>query len=247
MQLTASMFSDPSLRPQLQQYYENKKAAVIESIRAQEGQRPTGDIKFTTPDGVTHTGTIISFTADKAEKAFVSFDKWMEIQEQIYTSNERQLEMAQKNLDRLEKENPDSSSHVRTTFSSDGVLLAYINADGSLAMSNGSDRYLRSISEKADELGLSGQRRVDYLSREINNTLSRHYADLDMTTYNDLDIPTKREFADMWYTNFDIDQHYKDAMAEARASYDSAKEWYDQWQANLKDMQAFLLDLQEAA
>jgi hypothetical protein len=184
-------------------------------------------------------------TAEKAEKAFVPFDKWLEITRKIYESQERMYEMAQKNLASLEAQNPDTPSGVRSTFSHNGVLLAYINKDGTVAMPNDSDKYLNRVVDKADKLGLTGQARTDYLHREIQAELSKHFKNLDVAAYTEATSPTKREFADMWHTDFDIDQVYKDALKEARASFESAKQWHDQMQANLKKMQDFLLSLQE--
>jgi hypothetical protein len=249
MQLTAAIFSDPTMRPQLQQYYESKKTALIDSLKAREADpsfESKVDAEIKMPDGTIGTVSGNLMTAEMAEKSLVSFDKWVEMQERIYSFNEQRLEIAQKNLERLEKENPDSSSNVRTTFSSEGALLAYINADGSLVTHSGAD-FLQSIAKKANDLGLSGQSRVDYLSQEIQKELSQKFSDLGVTSYNDATSPSKREFADMWYPHFDADQNYSDAMKEAKASLDSVKVWQDQWQKNLNEMRDFLLSLQDAA
>lgn len=246
MQIAVSMFSDPTQRAGLQQYYENLKSETIASLKTRENEEPQ-EVKFTTPDGEISTGTTIPISAEKMEASFVPFDKWLEITQQIYESQQKMYDMAQKSLDMLETQNPDSPSGVQSTFSHDGVLLAYINKDGSIATSNGAEKYVQSVIDKANDLGLTGQSRADYLHREVQAALSEHFKDMDVAAYNEQTSPTKREFADMFYTNFDIDQHYKDALAEAKASFESAKQWHGQVQTNYKKMQDFLLSFQETA
>lgn len=244
------MFSDPTMRPQLEQYYEHKKAQAIDTLKAREADPDfqatvTGEIKM--PDGTIAAVNGRAMTSEMAEKMFVPFDQWIETMGRIYEMHEKMYDIAQMRMDMLEQQNPDSPSGVRSTFSHDGVLLAYINKDGTTAMSNGSDKYLRRVVDKADELGLSGQARVDYLHREFEAALSKHFDELDVAGYTEATSPTKREFADMWYTDFDIDQVYKDALKEAIASLEGAKQWHDQWQKNIYEMQSFLIGLQEAA
>jgi hypothetical protein len=240
VQLNASIFSNPAMRPQLEQYYEHQKAearAIFEA-RDREGYQ---DIELSLPDGQTATFTPLRLTAD----ALVSFDEWMNIQQTIHASSERHLEMAQKNLERLAAHDPDTSSNVRTVVTSGDNILGYVNADGTMVThSNG--ECLQVIANKANDLGLQGQKRIDYMTREINRSLSQMKGDFNIIQYDESNSPTKREFAAAWYPNFDVDQHYLDAMAEARASYNSALEWSSQRQANLDKMQAFFLTMQEA-
>lgn len=263
MQLSASLFSDPTARPALEKYYENKKTEIINTLKAREADpsfQATMNANITMPDGTTKTLTVINrMTAEMAEKSLVSFDEWMSIMADTYESSSRTMEMAQKRLDMLKAESPESSSNVRSTFSANGQLLAYINADGSLVTSNigpahGSgesstplERRLQGISQQADALGLSGQSRIDFLNREVKEALSQAFGGVNMTTYGSATSPSKKDFAKMWSANFDVTQVYNDALADAQASYDSAKSWHQQWQKNLNDMHSYLLSLQEAS
>ncbi|MEW9524415.1 hypothetical protein MRBLRH8O_002237 [Agrobacterium radiobacter] len=106
---------------------------------------------------------------------------------------------------------------------------------------------LQTVLQQADAMRLSGQSRIDYLNREVKNVLPHERGDVTMTSYDSGASPTKREFGKAWYTTFDVDQVYTDALADARTSYDSAKVLHDQWQENLRKMQSFLLGLQETS
>ncbi len=247
MQITAASFSDPTLRPQLQAYYDSKKAAAIEAFRARENE-PLPEATLTMPGGGTQTVQPIQFTAGMVEKMLVPFDKWAEFQAQSFDNGgfgPKSLEMAQNQLDQVKQNHPDTSSDVRKTFASNGTLLAYINADGTIATANGSEKFLNPIIEQAEKLGLTGEQRIAYLGSAIEKTLGAAVGDLQVSTYSNATSPTKREFADMWYQDFDIDQHYADSLASAQETYDSAKQWYDQWQSNMNDMRNFILNLQE--
>lgn len=247
MQISASTFSDPAMRPHLQLYYENKKAVAVEAWKARENE-PSGDVKIKTGDGQHHTVKMIPITAEQMEKAIVSFDKWLEFQAEFFNHpmhGPEGLQRAQERLALLEQNNPDSDSNVRATFAGKEQLFAYITSDGGLVTSNGAD-YLQKIAQKADEMGLRGQSRIDYLSREIRNVLAKQHTDLTVTIYNDVTSPTKREFADMWYVNFDVDKHYRDAMREAENHLMTINAWHQQWQKNMHEIQSFLLSLQEA-
>lgn len=249
MHISASTFTDPTMRPKLQAFYENKKAAAIEQIRARENE-PLHEGKIKMPDGSEQTLTPIRFTAEMAEKMFASFDQWADFQAKSFDNGgfgPKRLEMAQKQLDSLQENHPDTKSNVRTTFSNDGALLAYINADGSVVTHGGSQKLIDPILDKANALGLSGQSRVNYLQTEIEKAMAGKYPKLDVTHYSDKDMPTKREFADMWYPDHDVDQHYNSALREARAAMESARAWHDQWQKNMNEMRDFLLTLQESA
>ena len=246
MEITASILTDPTMRDELQQYYESKKAKAIESWKTREPF--VGEVKMLNEDGSYETATLIPI--EKLKLSFASFDEWLNFQVESFDNSgfgPKSMEMAEKMLSHVQKETPDSSSNVRSTFSNDGVLLAYVNTDGSILTTNGSERILNPIIEKANDLGLSGQERVNYLSREAKAALSKNYKGLNVVTYNNSNIPTKREFADIWYDNFDIDQNYRDMMTQAQEQYDSVNEWFQQWQKNMNEMRDYLLTLQEAA
>lgn len=263
MQTGTSLFSDPTQRAGLESYYENMKTDLIDSLKAREAD-PAFQSSFTAkiqmPDGTSKEVTANLITAEMAEKSLVPFDVWVDIMQQTHDSQTRMFEMAQKRLDMLTAESPDSSSHVRTTFSANGQLLAYINADGTLVTSNIGPKHgdtttvhtqlelkLHSIVEQANAMNLSGQRRIDYLNKAVKNTLSQEFNNLNTTTYDSTTSPTKRAFSQMWHKNFNIDQVYNDALADAQASYNDAKAWHDQMQSNLDKINAYLLSLQEVA
>lgn len=260
MQFSTAIFMDSNARPALEQFYEKKKTDVLDTLKAREADpsfKSSFEAQIKMPDGTTKTLTGYVFTSEMAEKSFVSFDEWLEITAQTYESGNRMMEMAQKRLDALQTESPDTSSGVRSTFSSDGQLLAYINADGSLVTSNIGPKHdekvlntpielrLQSIVQQADAMGLTGQNRINYLNREIKSALSKEFGTVDVTSYSESTSPSKREFSRMWHHNFDVDQVYNDALADAQASYASAKSWHDQWQSDMNEMRSYILSLQE--
>lgn len=263
MQTGTSLFSDPTQRAGLQSYYENMKTDLINTLKAREAD-PNFQSSFTAkiqmPDGTSKEVTGNLFTAEMAKKSLVSFDEWVSTMEQIHASQTRMFEVAKNRLDMLMAESPDSSSHVRTTFSANGQLLAYINADGALVTSNIGPKHgdtttihtrleqkLHQITQQADAMNLIGQRRIEYLNREVKNVLSQDFNNLNTTVYDSTTSPTKRAFSKMWHTQFNIDQVYNDALAEAQDSYNNAKAWHDQQQNNLNKINAYLLSLQEVA
>jgi len=246
MQFDASTFSDPAMRPQLEQYYEAKKAALIASLEERGDTQPQ-QLTFKLPDGTEQTATAIPMNAEFVEKALVSFDKWLEFQAESFEMfGPDSLGMAEQQMDRMQANHPDSSSGVRSTFSSDGKLLAYVTADGGLATSNGAD-YLQTLAQKANELGLGGQERIDFLNTEIEKALSSKHPDLDIATYDGSNMPSKREFAAMWQPGFNVDQHYAEGLAEAEAQMESAMSWHRNWERNMGEIRSFLLSMQEAA
>lgn len=247
MQITAATFADPAMRQYLQTYYENQKAEAVASWKARD---PIPDnAEFRLPDGSVLIGKAVEISAEQMEKAIVPFDQWLDFQIDRFTNpglGPKRLEMAQQQLDFVQANGPDSSSNVRTTFSSKGVLLAALYADGTTMTSNGSAQILTPILDRANDLELTGQKRTDYLTREIQVALSKRHRDLNVTSYPDNTIPTKREFGQLWHPNFDIDDHHASAIAEAQASYEDAYAWYQQSQTNLDQMRDFLLKMQEA-
>lgn len=58
MQLSASLFSDPTARPALEKYYENKKTEIINTLKAREADpsfQATMNANITMPDGTMKT------------------------------------------------------------------------------------------------------------------------------------------------------------------------------------------------
>ncbi|HEV7293019.1 MAG TPA: hypothetical protein VGN79_11930 [Devosia sp.] len=244
MQISASTFSDPARRVQLQQYYDDKKAALYETLKARESQQVPSDVVFKTPDGKTVTGQYIPISAEKMVDSMVSFDKWLELQASMFDNPV--VGRAQEQLNRLQANNPDTSSGVRSTFSSEGKLLAYINEDGTAVLSQEAHGMLQPVLDKAGRLGLQGEQRMAYLNQEIGKALSGKYPDLQTARYDSSTSPTKRTFAQMWNPSHDVGQHYQDAMAEALDHYDSMSKWHQQWRANMNEINTYLLGLQEA-
>lgn len=246
----SSIFSNPLNRAGLEKYYETMKADAIASAKAREADpafQENLSKEFKGPDGQTHTFSGNLFTAELMEKSFVPFDKWLDLTQRMYDSQQRMHEATQKSLDFLTAQTPDSPSGVHSTFSHDGVLLAYVNKDGSFTMSNSAHMHLNAISAQAENLNLTGQARAEYLHKAISEALSKNYNGLEVTEYTPQTSPTKREFAQLWYKDFDIDQAHTDAIAEAKKSLESMQQWQTQMQSNFKKMQDFLLSNQEAA
>lgn len=245
MDVTAATFTDPAMRPQLEAYYDNKKAELLEALKAR-GPMPE-EVKFTTSDGETHIAKALNISPEKMVNSLVSFDKWLEFQASSERLPQQSLDIAQKRLDNLTENGPDTSSHVRTTFSDKGVMLAYINDDGTFVTSNAAAPRLQALAKKADDMGLSGQSRLDYLNRAFKDALAEDHKGLQVANYTSATAPTKREFAQAWYPNYDADRQYQDTLADAKASLDDAKAWHQQWQNNMNDIRNFLLGLQQAA
>jgi hypothetical protein len=249
MQISASTFSDPAMRAQLQQYYEDKKAALYESLNARSSQQVPDEVTLKTRDGKEITGQIISISAEKMIDSLVSFDKWLEMNARMFDNpvmGPKAMERAQEQLSQLEANNPDTSSGVRSSFASEGQLLASINEDGTIRLSQAVHGLLQPVLDKANRQGLGGEQRKAYLNEEFGKVLSGKYPELQTARYDANTSPSKRAFAQMWYPNHNVDQHYQDVMVAARAHYDSTSKWHQQWQANMNEISTYLLGLQEA-
>lgn len=104
MQITASTFTDPLLRPQLETYYENKKNELYESLKARDLSALPSEVKFTDAEGVEHTGQRIHISAEKMRDALVPFDKWLEFQSENYTTQTSMMTHAEDHIKRLQRE-----------------------------------------------------------------------------------------------------------------------------------------------
>ncbi|MBR0556565.1 hypothetical protein J5J10_12830 [Ciceribacter sp. L1K23] len=243
MQLTASMLTDPAMRSQLEAFYENKKNETLDALRQRESEFPDGfaGATITMPDGETRTLGPNLFTAEMAEKSFVSFDQWISFMAERFDDTSTSLAQAQKRVADVEAMNPDNSSAVRATFSKEGTLYAYINEDGTLVTSNGTEPYLEGLEEEARRNGLSGEALVDHLAARVKAILEERFPELGVERFDAETAPTIREFAQSWYHGYDADEIYQDALADATAHLDSVKAWHEQWQANLYEIQGFLM------
>ncbi len=247
MQITASTFADPTLRPQLEKYYESKKAALLESWKSRDDAALPSEVKYKDSDGNYQTAHVIQMTPEKLQASLASFDDWLSVQQRIADTSTVELAHAQTMLESSQKLSPDDPSGVRTVFSSKGALQAYVNADGTAVSTNAAGKYVSRIIEAANKLGLTGQDRIDYLNTEIKSALDLHYGKTDVTTYTASNSPTRRNFANAWYKNYDIDKNYNDIKESAQQHYDSMSAWNQQWQSNLNEISSYLLRLQEAA
>ncbi|RYG61583.1 MAG: hypothetical protein EON60_03020, partial [Alphaproteobacteria bacterium] len=83
MALTAASFSDPTLRDDLQTYYDKMKGDAIASLRAR-GDIPAGPVKMRNADGTTRDVELLPISVETMENALVSFDKWLELQSDMF-------------------------------------------------------------------------------------------------------------------------------------------------------------------
>lgn len=244
MTFSTSSLTDPTLRSQLQSVYENKKAAAVEAWE-ERPEQPT-QATMTLADGSTETLTAITISADQISKAFVDFDTWLETMVQTGESTANSVADATDRLAEVEAMNPANSAGIAATFSQDGVLYAYIREDGTLVTSNGSEELLAGLSEDAEASGLSGEMLADYLTGKVTERLAAAYPYLEVETFDSETSPTIGEFANRWSDGFDADGVYADALADAQARLDEARDRADRWQANLYEIQGFLMQAQSA-
>lgn len=238
------MYSDPAMRPYLEKYYEKAYAPMRERIAAMRDS-DYEPVTVTGPDGSTAT----ELSADQYERMIPGFDKWLELQQQFSPFDFEQqqaamLEHAKQSVATLEARSPDSPSDVRVVFSNGDQILGYMDEAGGVASHSGGHA-LQSVVQKANELGLRGQAREDYITREGTTALSGQYPNLTVNHYSDETAPTRREFSQKWYPNHDIDQNYATALADAREHLSQQQSQYDRMQSNMRDMQTFLLGLME--
>lgn len=216
IQISSATFSDPDMRPQLQAYYESKKTDLNEFIKGQKVE-------------------------------VIPFSKWLEFSAQSFQENDSgplSIQAAQQNIENAKQNSPDSSSHVEVTFSDNETLLAYIDSNGGLVTHSSSGLDTHELTTKADTLGLSGEKRIDYLGREIEASLISRHQNLKVTTYDDKNIPSKREFSKMWYPTHDVDTSYRNNMSEALEMLQKAQASHFQFHRNINDIQEFILNLQ---
>lgn len=248
MQITGATFTDPAFRPQLQQYYESKKAAAIESLRSRDAGASPKEISYTDADGKTHTAVAAPVSAEKMIGALASFEQWLDISAKMYGEGgwaSRLNKMPTE--EQMIGPHPDSRSDVRTAFSHNGELLAYITKDGGVANIRGGDRYTDKAIQSANEKGLLGQARVDYLAREIQAAFLKKYPNLQTDNYKGSTAPTYREFAESWYDNYNIDEDYRSRVASAKEQAESFRVQQKQMQDHLREIETYLLSFQEAA
>ena len=242
-EFSEEMYSDPAMRPYLEQYYNKSYAPIRERIAAMRERDDPATI--TTADGTVAQ----ELSADQYEKMIPSFDKWLEVQQLVSAfdfedQTAQMLEHAKQSVTTLENRSPDTKSDVRVIFSNGDQILGYMDKNGGIASHSGASA-LQAVSSMANELGLSGQAREDYIVREGSKALSQQYPNLQVSQYTDQTAPTRREFSQTWYPGHDIDQDYATALAEARNNLLRQQDTYDRIQSNLRDMQNYLVGLME--
>ncbi|MBO6577864.1 MAG: hypothetical protein JJ871_12395 [Thalassospira sp.] len=236
---TQEMYSDPEMRPYLRAYYEKAYAPIRERIAAmrEEGYEPV------TFEG-SNEAAATEISADQYEAMIPDFDSWLDSQKTIVpklrSSQEQMLEHARERVRRAEQTSPDDQSDVRAIFSVRDQILGYMDKYGGMASHN-IGGYLRTFDIQANELGLTGQARIDY----VTDAISRRYPDVEITTYSNQNAPTERQFKQRWYPHHDVDQAYQTELNEAREALARAEEIYRKQQSNIREMQSFLLGLME--
>ncbi|MEC7029636.1 MAG: hypothetical protein VXW91_08145 [Pseudomonadota bacterium] len=237
----ASMYSDPTMRPHLQKYYEAKYAPIHDRLDAMADQEPQ-TIQFENADGELVTGKELS--AEQYRKAIPDFDKWLETQQEFSTRmadfTASSIQNARDMLSHLQENHPDTSSGVNTVFASGDMILGYLTEDGSLVTHEGG-AVLQTISRRASDLGLTGEAKIAYIQKHGAEELARRHGNLQVTSYEGHNIPTKREFANTWYPHHDVDGNYQSSIKEATKQLEKAEELYQQQLKNRADMQAFLI------
>ncbi|RCK51779.1 hypothetical protein TH25_08965 [Thalassospira profundimaris] len=238
------MYSDPAMRPYLEQYYQKAYAPMRERIAAmREGDYEP--VTFTDSNGNVAT----ELSADQYERMIPSFDKWLEVQQQFSPFDFEQqqaamLEHAKQSVATLEARSPDSQSDVRVVFANGDQILGYMDSAGGVASHSGGHA-LQNIVQKGNDMGLRGQAREDYITREGTKALSGQYPNLTVNHYSDETAPTRREFSQKWYPDHDVDANYASALSDARDNLTKQQSHYDRMQANMRDMKSFLLGLME--
>jgi hypothetical protein len=216
--ISAATFSDSKMRPVLQAYYESKQTELNEFINGHKVD-------------------------------CISFSKWLEFSSQSFSDDDSgtlSIKAAQQNVDNVKQNSPDGSSNVKMTFSNNGNLFAYIDSNGGLVTHTIGGLDSPELTQKADALGLSGQKRIDYLADKIKASLSSRHLDFKVSTYSDKNIPTNREFLNMWYPNRDIDVDYKNTMNAAMEMLHKAQESHNRFEQNIFEIQEFMLKSQKS-
>ncbi|MEP3116125.1 hypothetical protein [Nisaea sp.] len=246
---TKEMFSDPSMRPHLENYYETQYSAFrarIEDMKEAEANG-TAPNTLTSPDGI--TGTELS--AAQYESMIPSFDRWLEMQQQSSVFD--QVEFSSGRLEdiktveaSIEKSlNPDLTSGVRTVFSDGDTILGYINNSGQLTVTHPDGKALAKIADEAKTMNMTSEERIAYIRDRGAAELPRNQINLEITDYTETNMPTRRAFAAEWYPDQDVDARYREALQEIKSSVEQWVAAQDKQMNNLNEMHAFLLQSQQ--
>lgn len=248
LDFSRAMYSDPAMRPHLKNLYEEKYSPIRERIAAMpEGEGRT--ISVRNPDGTVSQARELS--ANQYEAMIPTFDKWLDMQSTLSPFDfadrtEDMIERAQRALDRLEKNHPDSPSGVRAVFSQGDQILGYVQEDGSLVTHSGGAA-LRALSKLADDMNLGAEARIAFFADRGAAALSTGGDAVTVTRYDRSTMPSKRDFAAAWYPNHNVDTAFADTLSEARRHLAQLQQTHDRQEQSLSDMRSFLLNSIQAA
>ncbi|NMM46624.1 hypothetical protein HH303_19190 [Rhodospirillaceae bacterium KN72] len=250
LNFNAEMFSDPTMRPHLKALYDEKYSAIYDRIDAMEEKGAAGQqtISVRGPNGETVEAKEISAAQYRA--AIPSFDDWLDFQstftQRMTEMTENSVESARKMVEHLKQDGPDTSSGVRTVFSSGDRILGYINEDGSVVSHSGGSA-LQDLARQANTLNLTGEDKIAYIRDHATAALSGRFGALKVTDYTEDTMPMKREFAAAWYPGHSAVNDHASNLAAARDHLARMEDLYQNHQKNLSEMKAFLLQhIQEA-
>lgn len=242
---SAEMYSDPTMRPHLKKLYESQYAAIHQRLDAMPDEPRA--IKMTTPDGQTVEAHELRPALYRA--AIPDFDNWLAQQSNFSGAAMAEIgakgaAYARQQLQYIEQDGPDTSSDVRTVFSKGEQILGYINAHGGLT-THVAGKALQAVEKQADALRLSGEAKAAYLQEHGVHALAPLYGDVTVTHYGRSDMPSKREFAQAWYPDHDVDAAHANALSEAKTTLENMEKLQQQSVARLNAMQTFLLHSME--
>ena len=248
MPINRDMYSNPKMRPHLKDYYESRYAPIRERIEDMKDAAANGESPGTVSLGDGRTATELS--AAQYEAMIPSFETWLELQDRFSVFDMADLsasfvEHARDVFDAAEKAfGPDEPSGIRTVFADGERILGYTDEDGGVVTHDGGSA-LQAIAERADALGLTGEEKIAYIRRQGEDELSPLYPNLSVIDHDDGATPTRREFAQTWYAERNVDGAYDQAFREAEADLAKAEAWRQQQVRNLNGMRAFLLQAME--
>ncbi|WP_193181178.1 hypothetical protein [Nisaea sediminum] len=238
------MFSDPGMRPYLEEYFNAKMEPMRERIAEMEAAEARGEASKTvkTADGRTATELGASFY----KAAMMDFDDWLTLHSDPDSPLNRIFRgtgMAEMHLDYLEENGPDSSSDVAVVFASRSQgIVGHVGDEGGVASHAGAE-ILRWIADQANELRLTGQERIDYVKEQGLKALKAVYGDIEVVDYRNGERPTKRDFMARWYPSVDVDRDYAMQLREAREQLAQAQSMEQNRLRNRDELVEFVVQM----
>lgn len=247
--LGTDIFTDPAMRPRLKALYDKQYEAVHARIDAMEarGGEPRA-LTMRASDGRMIEGRTMSAAQYRA--AIPDFDSWLDLQARVSPMALSEMtggmvERAEDRVAHLMANGPDAPSGVQSVFSSGDRVLGYVREDGTLVTHDGGGP-LRRVAREADERGLTGGARADFILERGARDLARYHGGLSVTTYDAATMPSRREFAETWYPGHDIDTPHAEALLTAKQDLESARARHRAQQERVAEMRDFLLGRMEA-